>query len=432
MDQTAVLAGRYEVSGLLGSGGMADVYAGRDLRLERPVAVKVLRPGQAGDTAFRTRFHREALSAASLNHPRIVAVYDTGEDRVDGVEVPFIVLEYVEGRTLSDLVRDGPRPTVSDALRMTADVLDALGHAHEHGIVHRDVKPANVMLSARHGVTVMDFGIARPVGVSGMTVTGTAMVVGTADYLAPEQARGLPVDARSDLYSTGCLLYELLTGRPPFVADSPLAAAWKHVEEQPLPPSAHQPDVPAACDAVVLRALRKDRGERWRDAAEMRGALLAALREPERVPPSAVVRAARPATAPAAAPPGAPVPAPAPRGVRPAGRAARPARRRGRVAWLTAGALLALVAVLAGLHALRVRGTLGPHTTVVAPDLRGSSVSQARRRALAQHLHLAAIRVGSCAPAASPQRVVCAQQPAPGAHVRTGTGISLRVSPRGR
>ncbi len=429
MDQGPVLAGRYEMSGLLGSGGMAEVYRARDLRLERTVAVKVLRSGQAGDAAFRARFRREALSAASLNHPRIVAVYDAGEDSADGREVPFIVMEYVEGRTFSDLVRSGPRPDVPTALRLTAYVLDALEHAHEHGIVHRDIKPANVMLSERDGVKVMDFGIARPVGVSGMTVTGTSMVVGTAEYLAPEQARGQAVDARCDLYSTGCMLYELLTGRPPFLADSPLALAWKHVEEEPEPPSAHAPGVPPACDALVLKALRKERDERWLDAAEMRAAIHAALREPERPMPSAVVRAGRPATA-AAAPAAGPV---APRAGRPAvpdpaaGRRRRPGRGR-RIALVTAAAVVVLAA-LAGLHTWRAHGGAAPQATVVAPDLRGQSLAQARLRVLAQHLRLAGVRLGGCAPVAA-QRTVCSQHPAPGSRVAAGTRVSLQVSPR--
>ncbi|MDI5969229.1 protein kinase [Streptomyces sp. SL13] len=447
MDQGAVLAGRYAVAGLLGAGGMAEVYRAHDLRLDRDVAVKVLRAAQAGDAAFRIRFRREALAAASLNHPRIVAVFDAG-DEAGGTEPPFIVMEYVEGHTLSDLVRDSSGLDVEQALRLTTGVLDALEHAHEHGIVHRDIKPANVMLSERDGVKVMDFGIARPVGVSGMTVTGTAMVVGTAEYLSPEQARGLAVDARCDLYSAGCLLYELLTGRPPFVAESPLAVAWKHVEEEPLAPSTHVPGIPAACDAVVLRALAKDREDRYPDAAAMRAAVQAALRAPHEVPAGT---ARFPAAATAAAPvagrsagvahsPTATAPAPRAAGGRAAGR--RPPRR-GRRIGLAASAIVLVAAAALGVHALSAGDTggtaagagtgTGSGTTATgkqmeqAPDLRGQTMTQARRQVLARHLRLAGVRLGDC-PALPGGRQVCSQQPAPGSRVTAGTGISVQIS----
>ncbi len=413
MDQGFVLAGRYAVSGLLGRGGMAEVHRAHDLRLDRDVAVKVLRPGQADDASFRGRFRREALSAASLNHPRIVAVFDAGEAVVDGVALPYIVMEHVEGRTLADLAHDGPGPTPQEALRLTAGVLDALEHAHANGIVHRDIKPANVMLSDRDGVKVMDFGIARPLGVSGMTVTGTAMVVGTAEYLSPEQARGLAVDNRCDLYSTGCLLYELLTGRPPFTADSALAVAWKHVEEQPLPPSAYAPGVPPAYDAVVLKALSKDREDRYRDADQMRAAVNAALHAPEApVVPRAGSRAGSPA--------------------------GRPEPRRPRRAGLLAGTVVAVAvvaAVLAWPHAPRSPGSgaapapSGGSSLVVAPDLHGQSLAQARKHVLRSHLRVASVRLGTCAALAA-ERQVCGQQPAPGSRVAAGSGVSLQISPR--
>jgi eukaryotic-like serine/threonine-protein kinase len=449
MEQGPVLAGRYVLSGLLGRGGMAEVHRAHDLRLDRDVAVKVLRASQAADEAFRGRFRREALSAASLGHPGVVAVFDAGEGVVDGVELPFIVMEHVEGRTLADLVRRGPKPDVAEAVRLTAGVLNALEHAHEHGIVHRDIKPANVMVTPRDEVKVMDFGIARPLGVSGMTVTGTAMVVGTAEYLSPEQARGLAVDERSDLYSAGCLLYELLTGRPPFVADSVLAVAWKHIDEEPSPPSVYAPGVPAACDAVVMKALRKDREDRYADAAEMRAALHAALRAPGPGPvrPSTVSAAAahstpRPDTGAVRAPradrqgPGRPGPG-QPGAGEPGSRRSRrqppPSRRprRGRRAAAVASvaaAVIVVLAVLGGLHAMRSAAN-ATGTTVVAPDLRGKSVTQARRAVLSRHLRVASVLVGSCAPVVVERRV-CDQQPAPGTHVASGSGVTLRVSPR--
>ncbi len=412
MDQGPVLAGRYALSGLLGRGGMAEVHRARDLRLDRDVAVKVLRTGQAADATFRGRFRREALAVASLNHPRIVAVFDAGEAVVDGVELPFIVMQYVEGRTLADLVRDGSGLPAAEALEMTAQVLDALEHAHAGGIVHRDIKPANVMVAEHDGVKVMDFGIARAAGVDGVTLTGTAMVVGTAEYLSPEQARGRDVDARSDLYSTGCLLYELLTGRPPFTGGSALSVAWKHVQEEPLPPSAHLPGLPAGCDAVVLRALSKEREDRYQDAAAMRAAVRTALTAPEAPTES------RPLGVPAG----------------PAVESPAAPRRRGRVRARRAAVVAAVVVVaaaLAGVHLVRSQHSGGtPSALVVAPDLRGESVPQARRSAQDAHLRVGGMRVGGCAPVRSERRV-CEQEPAPGTRIAAGTGISLRISPRG-
>ena len=231
MTETQLLGGRYELGETLGIGGMAEVFRGRDVRLGRDVAVKMLRPDLARDPSFQARFRREAQSAASLNHPAIVAVYDTGED--NGVTTPYIVMEYVEGRTLREVLQTEGRLLPQRALEIVADVCAALEYSHRAGIIHRDIKPANVMLTPSGAVKVMDFGIARAVTDASPTMTQTAAVIGTAQYLSPEQARGEHVDARSDLYSTGCLLYELLTGRPPFVGDSPVAVAYQHVREDP-------------------------------------------------------------------------------------------------------------------------------------------------------------------------------------------------------
>jgi beta-lactam-binding protein with PASTA domain/tRNA A-37 threonylcarbamoyl transferase component Bud32 len=263
---------RYELGELLGRGGMAEVRRAVDQRLGRSVAVKQLRTDLATDPTFQARFRREAQSAAGLNHPTIVAVYDTGEeiDPLTGVAIPYIVMELVEGSTLRDVLKDGRKLLPERALELTQGVLDALSYSHKAGIVHRDIKPANVMLTPNGGVKVMDFGIARAVADTSATMTQTAAVIGTAQYLSPEQARGETVDARSDLYSTGCLLYELLVGRPPFVGDSPVSVAYQHVRETPLPPSQLDPEISPEIDAVVLKALAKDPSERYQTAREMK------------------------------------------------------------------------------------------------------------------------------------------------------------------
>ncbi|MEV7602886.1 Stk1 family PASTA domain-containing Ser/Thr kinase [Kitasatospora sp. NPDC089797] len=270
MEEPRRLGGRYELGGVLGRGGMAEVYLAHDTRLGRSVAVKTLRADMARDPSFQARFRREAQSAASLNHPAIVAVYDTGEDYIDGISIPYIVMEYVEGSTLRELLHSGRRLLPERALEMTIGILQALEYSHRAGIVHRDIKPANVMLTRQGNVKVMDFGIARAMGDAGMTMTQTSAVIGTAQYLSPEQAKGEQVDARSDLYSTGCLLYELLTVRPPFVGDSPVAVAYQHVREEPQPPSVFDPEVRPEIDAIVLKALAKDRDYRYQSADEMR------------------------------------------------------------------------------------------------------------------------------------------------------------------
>src|SRR5215469_15869352 len=277
MTQPRLLGGRYELDGIVGRGGMAEVFRARDIRLDRVVGVKTLRDDLARDQTFQARFRREAQSAASLNHPSIVAVYDTGEDMVGNLPVPYIVMEFVDGRTLRDLLRDDRRLLPERALEITDGVLRALDYSHRNGIVHRDIKPGNVMLTRNGDVKVMDFGIARAVADSQMTMTQTAQVIGTAQYLSPEQARGERVDARSDLYSTGCLLYELLTGRPPFLGDSPVAIAYQHVRENPVPPSQLDPEIPAWADSIVLRAMAKDPAQRYQSAADMRTDIQRAL-----------------------------------------------------------------------------------------------------------------------------------------------------------
>ena len=271
--EPTLIGGRYELGELLGRGGMAEVRKGKDQRLGRTVAVKRLRTDLASDATFQARFRREAQSSASLNHPSIVSTYDTGEEMAtdgSGVAQPYIVMECVEGRTLRDILREGRKILPERALEITAGVLSALDYSHRAGIIHRDIKPGNVMLTPSGDVKVMDFGIARAISDASSTMTQTAAVVGTAQYLSPEQARGETVDSRSDVYSTGCLLYELLTGRPPFVGDSPVAVAYQHVREQAAPPSDLDDQLDPEIDAIVMKSLAKRVEDRYQSAAAMK------------------------------------------------------------------------------------------------------------------------------------------------------------------
>ncbi len=283
-----MLSGRYRVDELIGRGGMASVYSGYDLTLGRQVAIKILKHDLANDSSFRTRFRLEAQAASRMAHPTVVRVYDAGEDSQigpDGVAhpVPYIVMELVHGKLLKDIIAAGPVP-VETAVRYVDGILEALEYSHRAGVVHRDIKPGNVMVTDAGQVKVMDFGIARAVSDSSSTVAETTAILGTAAYFSPEQAKGEPVDGRADLYSTGVVLYELLAGRPPFRGESPVAVAYQHVSEAPLPPSEVNESVPRAFDAVVLRALAKDPFQRFQDAASFREALDATIdgREPSK------------------------------------------------------------------------------------------------------------------------------------------------------
>ncbi|WEO96371.1 protein kinase [Streptomyces sp. FXJ1.172] len=263
--------GRYRLTHRLGRGGMAEVFAAEDVRLGRTVAVKLLRADLAEDPVSKARFTREAQSVAGLNHHAIVAVYDSGEDFVGGQSVPYIVMELVEGRTIRDLLMNAEAPGPEQALIIVSGVLEALAYSHQHGIVHRDIKPANVIITNSGAVKVMDFGIARALHGASTTMTQTGMVMGTPQYLSPEQALGKAVDHRSDLYATGCLLYELLSLRPPFTGETPLSVVYQHVQDMPTPPSQVAEGCPPELDGLVMRSLAKEPDDRFQTAEEMRG-----------------------------------------------------------------------------------------------------------------------------------------------------------------
>ncbi|WP_375430865.1 Stk1 family PASTA domain-containing Ser/Thr kinase [uncultured Friedmanniella sp.] len=352
------VGGRYELGDLLGRGGMAEVRGALDRRLGRRVAVKQLRTDLATDPTFQARFRREAQSAAGLNHPTIVAVYDTGEelDADTGISIPYIVMELVEGSTLRDVLRDGRKILPERALELTQGVLEALSYSHKAGIIHRDIKPANVMLTPTGGVKVMDFGIARAVADTSATMTQTAAVIGTAQYLSPEQARGETVDARSDIYSAGCLLYELLVGRPPFIGESPVSVAYQHVREAPVPPSQLDPVITPEIDAVTLKALAKDPADRYQSAREMKADISRVLAGEQAT--AVVPRVAAPVPDPS---PTRVVPRPPDATVPPADEEDEPPKRR---VGLIVG-IVALILVLLGVGAYAFSRALGPSTPVV-------------------------------------------------------------------
>lgn len=277
-----VVAGRYEVGEVIGRGGSATVHRGRDLRSGRSVAVKVLRPGLAGELPFHSRLRREARILAGLRHPAIVSVLDAGytdpgEGWPDGGHLPFLVMEYVAGRSLRQVLDEGG-PTLEESVHYQVGVLSALGSSHRAGVVHRDVKPANVMITPQGHVKVVDFGIARFSADPSTTVTHLG-VFGTPLYVSPERVLGEPADARSDIYSAGCLLYELLTGQPPFAGDDPVSVAYHHVHEEPERASAHNPELSDGIDGVLQRALAKDRNDRFPTARHFSQALASAVRD---------------------------------------------------------------------------------------------------------------------------------------------------------
>jgi serine/threonine-protein kinase len=408
MTQARLLGGRYQVGELLGYGGMAEVHRGRDLRLGRDVAIKMLRTDLARDDTFQLRFRREAQNAASLNHPAIVAVYDTGEERgSSGESLPYIVMEFVNGRTLKEVLAVEGRLAPRRALEITAEICAALEFSHRHGIIHRDIKPGNVMLTQTGQIKVMDFGIARALANSGSTMTQTSAVIGTAQYLSPEQARGESVDARSDVYATGCVLYELLAGQPPFVGDSPVSVAYQHVREDAKPPSLINRDVPPPVDAVVLKALAKNPLNRYQSAGEMRAdTLRAASGRPvyaEPVQPEADPAATR--TLRATQTPGRP--------------GQRPGQRRRTSGWMVGGlaalAVLAVVTLVAGLIVAN-----GGSKTV--PSLVGQNKDQAE--ILIRNAGLVPQAVAKEDPTCESNRVL-SQNPAQGSRVDENSRVSF-------
>ncbi|WP_328293868.1 Stk1 family PASTA domain-containing Ser/Thr kinase [Kineococcus sp. NBC_00420] len=444
MPAPRVLGGRYEVGSLLGRGGMAEVHVARDTRLGRMVAVKLLRSDLARDPSFQARFRREAQAAAGLNHPSIVAVYDTGADTTvepggGRVELPWIVMEYVEGRTLRDMLRTDHPLAIEECLSITEGILNGLEYSHRMGIVHRDIKPANVMITPAGEIKVMDFGIARAVSDSSATLTQTSAVMGTAQYLSPEQARGEQVDSRSDLYSTGCLLYEILTGRPPFTGDAPVAVAYQHVSEQPRPPSALAPQIPPAVDHVVLMALSKDREHRYQSAADFADDLRRAVEgRPLRGASFATQTfAAAPPTAATTVTPPVAVPVSPPTGALPRVSDGdppyeeEPTRRR----WPWVLLIVALVLGIGGVGTALLNNnddgsgggeqTSSAPATVEVPDLANSSQADAEQQ-------LTALGLTSTVTQQADDTVadgnVISTNPEPGAQVTVGSKVTVLVS----
>jgi eukaryotic-like serine/threonine-protein kinase len=412
IDLPITLGGRYRVERELGRGGMAKVFLGSDTVLGRTVAVKVLAPQFADDDGFVMRFRREAQAAASIGHPHIVSVFDTGSD--DGVH--FIVMEYVEGRTLAEILAGGGRILPDRAIDIAIDVCGALEAAHAQGVIHRDIKPGNIMLNPRGEVKVTDFGIAR-VTTTADTVAQTAAILGTASYLSPEQAQGQPVDGRSDIYSLGCVLYEMVTGRPPFLGDSPVAVASKQVLEQPTPPSRLNPDVTADLDAVILRALAKNPANRYQSAEEMRSDLERAKRG---LPVQATPLLAAGATQVLDRPPAHPTEVLAP---------TEPDRRTNWVPIVVTLVLIALLGALLWFLAVNVLNNDDQQTGVLVtvPDVVGDKRTQAIGKLEDAGLEVGTITPVQAADDTEEPGTVLEQDPAAGDEVDRGTEVDLTI-----
>lgn len=422
-----LLAGRYQVGELIGRGGMSDVHRGTDSRLGRTVAIKLLKPSLATDPSFRTRFRQEAQSAARMAHPTIVRVFDAGEETVrepagHEAQLPFIVMEYVDGVLLKDLIKRGPLE-VSEAVRITEGILTALEYSHRAGVVHRDIKPGNVMITKTGQVKVMDFGIARAISDSSATVAQTTAVLGTASYFSPEQAKGESVDARTDLYSTGVVLFEMLTGRPPFRGDTPVAIAYQHVSETPVAPSTINPKISPAMDVVVAHALAKDRFERYQTVADFRHDLdeAAAGRIPAHSERNELAETLF------GAPPS-PVSGPEATFRQLAeDQTMTRTQRRPPVIWVWAGiALMAVVIVAVMAWVLRLApNTTMPDTSREVPNLSGQTVDNATRELQTLKLKWSQVTETS---STYPEGQVIRSDPAPGIVVATGDTINLYVS----
>jgi beta-lactam-binding protein with PASTA domain/predicted Ser/Thr protein kinase len=428
--QARLLGGRYQVGELLGYGGMAEVHRGRDLRLGRDVAIKMLRTDLARDATFQERFRREAQNSAALNHPAIVAVYDTGEEvSSTGEKLPFIVMEFVNGRTLKEVLAAEQRIQPRRALEMIADICAALEFSHRHGIIHRDIKPGNVMITQNGQVKVMDFGIARALASGATTMTQTSAVIGTAQYLSPEQARGESVDARSDVYAAGCVLFELLVGHPPFVGDSPVSVAYQHVREDPRPPSSINREVPPDVDAIVLKALAKNPLNRYQSAQEMRADALRAvagrpvmatpvMSEAETIAMSGPPRqqmAATTVTRPVGGPP-------PPR---------EPDRRTSSWVMAVLAALGVLAVVALGVGLILARGDDTPEQptapTVAMPKITGLTEDEARERLDAQGFKQVAAGEPVESEDCPDTPTVARQNPAPNAQIRTDQAVTYQL-----
>ena len=414
------LGDRYDVGQVIGRGGMAEVYEGTDRRLNRRVAIKVLRPDLARDPMFQERFRREAQSAAGLNHPNIVAIYDTGEDLIgEGatqVSIPYIVMEYVDGVTLRHMLNNGPRILPERALEVVAGVLAALDYAHRHGIVHRDIKPANIMINSHGDAKVMDFGIARAMSDAATSVTATSAVMGTAQYLSPEQARGESVDARSDIYSTGCVLYELLTSNPPFNGESPVSIAYQHVNEVPKLPSSVDPSIPTTLDSITMTALTKSPANRYQTAAEMRVDIERAMAGlPISTRPNSST-----ATADASATTVLPITNQAPATTTLVAEKKPDTKKK----WVTVGIATVVSAVL--LLFLGNQFLPSGQDLVTTPNLKSKTVEEATL-ALSQ----VGLKVGTETPQADdnvPKGTIIGQDPAPGELIEAGQAVNLIVS----
>ena len=407
----SVLADRYRVEARIGAGGMAEVFRGFDPVLGRTVAIKVLLPQFARDAGFVARFRREAQAAARLNIPSIVGVYDTGADG----DTQYIVMEFVEGRTLAEFLAGGRRPTPIQAVELTQKIAAALGAAHEQGIVHRDIKPANVMVTRDGQVKVMDFGIARIR--TDITAPQTSSVIGTPTYLSPEQAQGQAVDARSDLYSLGCVLYELLTGSPPFTGDTPVAIAYKQVNETPIPPSQRNADVPPRLDAVVMKCLAKNPANRYQSAGEL-SADLERVKQGQEVEATPLMPSAGEATQVIARPQATQVmPPPEPEG-------------SSRKVWL--GVLIGVLVVgllLGGGYLLsQVLKNKDQAVAFGMPSVQGLTLQQATDTLTNQYGLVVADPPTKRATDASPPQTVLAQSPASGTLVHRGDTVMLTIA----